>query len=227
MRKLDMTRMADLLLSTVFILLVLPLWLIVIPVLRFTGEGEVFYRQPRVGKDGRIFDLLKFATMLKNSPNMGTGDLTLHNDPRVLPVGRILRKTKINELPQLFNVWKGEMSIAGPRPQTPRIFALYPQAIQDDLKKMRPGLSGVGPILFRGEEKMLERAEDPQALYEKIIMPYKGEVERWYLNNRSIRSYFLIIFITIWVILFPRSRLAWAAFPGLPTPPKELASFWT
>ncbi|MBK1636536.1 sugar transferase [Rhodovulum adriaticum] len=221
-----MTRVADLLLSTLFILLVVPLWVIVIPVLRFTGEGEVFYRQPRVGKDGRIFNLLKFATMLKNSPNMGTGDLTLHNDPRVLPVGRVLRKTKINELPQLLNVWKGDMSIVGPRPQTPRIFALYPQNIQDDLKRIRPGLSGVGPILFRGEEKMLEGANDPQALYESTIMPYKGEVERWYLHNRSIRSYFLVIVMTVWVILFPRSGAAWAAFPGLPTAPKELATFW-
>ena len=101
MDKLDATRIADFILSTIFISWVLPLWVIVIPVLRFTGEGEVFYRQPRVGKDGKLFDLLKFATMLKNSPNLGTGELTLHADPRVLPVGRWLRKSKINELPQL------------------------------------------------------------------------------------------------------------------------------
>jgi lipopolysaccharide/colanic/teichoic acid biosynthesis glycosyltransferase len=225
-RKSIVTRLADLILSSIFILIVLPVWLIVIPILRLTGEGEVFYRQPRVGKGGRQFDLLKFATMLKNSPNMGSGDLTLHNDPRVLPVGRFLRKTKINELPQLINVWKGDMSLAGPRPQTPRIFALYPEDVQRDLMQMRPGLSGLGSILFRGEELMLRDQPDPQTHYGKVIMPYKGEVERWYFIHRSLKTYFLVIFVTVWVVLFPKSRIAWHAFPRLPQPPRELAGFW-
>lgn len=224
--KFEVIRACDVLFSSLFILLVLPVWLIVIPLLRFTGEGEVFYRQPRVGKDGQTFDLLKFATMLKDSPKLGTGDLTLHNDPRVLPVGRVLRKTKINELPQLINVWRGEMSIVGPRPQTPRIFALYPKHIQEELKQMRPGLSGVGPIIFRGEETMLEGADDPQDLYARVIMPYKGEVERWYLNHQSLWTYFAVIFVTIWVVLFSKSRIAWRVFRGLPAPPRELAPFW-
>jgi lipopolysaccharide/colanic/teichoic acid biosynthesis glycosyltransferase len=128
--KLDGTRIADFLLSTIFMSWVLPLWIIVIPVLRFTGEGEIFYRQPRVGKDGKLFSLLKFSTMLKDSPNIGTGDLNVHNDPRVLPVGRWLRKSKINELPQLINVWRGDMSIAGPRQQTPRCFGAFPEEMK-------------------------------------------------------------------------------------------------
>lgn len=221
-----MIRTLDVFFAGIAIVALLPVWLVVIPLLRFTGEGEVFYRQPRVGKDGRIFELLKFATMLKNSPNMASGDLTLHNDPRVLPVGHLLRKTKINELPQLINVFRGDMSIVGPRPQTPRIFALYPEHIQADLVKMRPGLSGVGPIIFRGEEAMLQAATDPQAHYATVIMPYKGEVERWYLHHRSAATYFVVIFVTIWVVLFSRSRVAWRAFPGLPTPPAELRAFW-
>lgn len=182
----DITRLADIFFSLLFILLVLPVWIIVIPLLRFTGEGEVFYRQPRVGQGGKHFDLLKFATMLKDSPNLGTGDLTLHNDPRVLPVGRFLRKTKINELPQLFNVLKGDLSIAGPRPQTPRIFALYPREIQEGLIRMRPGLSGVGAILFRGEERMTREAENPTVFYSDVIKPYKGKAELWYLQHRSL-----------------------------------------
>jgi lipopolysaccharide/colanic/teichoic acid biosynthesis glycosyltransferase len=226
MTRLDPTRVADVILSTIFILLVLPVWLIAIPLLRLTGEGEILYRQPRVGRDGRHFDLLKFATMLKDSPNMGTGDLTLHDDPRVLPVGRFLRKAKINELPQLFNVLKGDMSIAGPRPQTPRIFALYPEHIQKDLVRMRPGLSGVGAILFRGEERMTRDAANPAEFYADVIKPYKGKVELWYLENRSIRAYLLVIFVTIWVILFPNSPLPWRAFPELPNPPDELARYW-
>ncbi len=226
MRFLDLTRLADIVFSALFILLVLPVWIIVIPILRFTGEGEVFYRQPRVGQGGKQFDLLKFATMLKDSPNIGTGDLTLHNDPRVLPLGRFLRKTKINELPQLLNVLKGDMSIAGPRPQTPRIFALYPEDIQKDLVRMRPGLSGVGAILFRGEERMTQAADNPSEFYADVIKPYKGKVELWYLHNQSIAAYLKVIFVTIWVILSPRSRLPWHAFPGLPKPPTQLAPFW-
>ncbi|HEV8035402.1 sugar transferase [Yoonia sp.] len=226
MRKLDFTRMADIFFSATFILIVLPVWLIVIPLLRFTGEGEVFYRQPRVGRDRHHFVLLKFATMLKDSPNMGTGDLTLQNDPRVLPMGWFLRKTKINELPQLINVLKGDMSIAGPRPQTPRIFALYPEDIQKDIVRLRPGLSGVGAILFRGEEHMTNAAEDPAKFYAEVIKPYKGRVELWYLHNQSLLSYLLVIFVTVWVIIFSKSRLPWRAFPGLPTPPPDLARFW-
>ena len=226
MRNLDLTRLADIFFSALFILIVLPVWILVIPILRFTGEGEVFYRQPRVGFGGKQFDLLKFATMLKDSPNLGTGDLTLHNDPRVLPMGRFLRKTKINELPQLINVLKGDMSIAGPRPQTPRIFALYPKDIQEDLVRLRPGLSGVGAILFRGEERMTREAENPSEFYADVIKPYKGRVELWYLENRSIKAYLMVIFVTIWVILFSNSRLPWRAFPGLPSPPADLARFW-
>lgn len=224
--RFDSTRIVDFVLSTIFISWVLPLWIIVIPVLRFTGEGEIFYRQPRVGKDGKLFDLLKFATMLKDSPKIGTGDLTVHNDPRVLPVGRWLRKSKINELPQLINVWLGHMSIAGPRPQTPRCFSAFPPEMQTEIVKVRPGLSGLGAILFRGEEKMMKDAADPVAFYDHVIMPYKGQVENWYIRNRSLKNYFLVIIVTIWVILFPKSKIAWRWFEDLPTPPPALAPYF-
>jgi lipopolysaccharide/colanic/teichoic acid biosynthesis glycosyltransferase len=217
-----MTRILDIILSAIFILLVLPLWILIIPVLRLTGEGEIFYRQKRVGRNGELFNLLKFATMLKNSPNIGSGDLTVHNDPRVLPFGKWLRKSKINELPQLINVFLGDMSIAGPRPQTPRCFAAFPQALQPEIYSVRPGLSGVGSIIFRGEEKLMQGAADPTKFYNDVIMPYKALVEKWYVDHRSVKNYFLVIVITIWVILFPKSQAAWRAFPGLPTPPSEL-----
>ncbi len=220
-----MIRFMDILLSTLFISWVLPLWLIVIPLLLVTGEGEVFYRQPRVGRNGKLFNILKFATMLKNSPNLGTGELTVHNDPRVLPVGRFLRKSKINELPQLLNVFKGDMSIAGPRPQTPRCFAAFPENAQSEIAKIRPGLSGIGSIIFRGEEKMLQNTADPVAFYDQVIMPYKGEIEKWHVKNYTIKNYLLVIIVTIWVILFPKSKVAWKAFKGLPSPPAELRDF--
>jgi lipopolysaccharide/colanic/teichoic acid biosynthesis glycosyltransferase len=223
MEKMDMTRLVDIMLSAIFISWVLPLWLIVIPVLRLTGEGEIFYRQPRVGKNGKQFSLLKFATMLKNSPNLGTGELTVHNDPRVLPVGRFLRKSKINELPQLINVLLGDMSIVGPRPQTPRCFAAFPQEAQNRIAQVRPGLSGIGSIIFRGEEAILEHAADPETFYDKVIMPYKGEIEQWYIQNRTMKNYFFVIVTTIWIILFPKSKMAWNLFKGLPKPPANLA----
>jgi len=221
-----MIRFMDILLSTLFISWVLPLWLIVIPLLLVTGEREVFYRQPRVGRNGKLFNILKFATMLKNSPNLGTGELTVHNDPRVLPVGRFLRKSKINELPQLLNVFKGDMSIAGPRPQTPRCFAAFPENAQSEIAKIRPGLSGIGSIIFRGEEKMLQNIADPISFYDEVIMPYKGEIEKWHVQNYTIKNYFLVIIVTIWVILFPKSKVAWKAFKGLPPPPAELVSYF-
>ena len=223
MEKMDMTRLVDIMLSAIFISWVLPLWLIVIPVLRLTGEGEIFYRQPRVGKNGKQFNLLKFATMLKNSPNLGTGELTVHNDPRVLPVGRFLRKSKINELPQLINVLLGDMSIVGPRPQTPRCFAAFPPEAQNRIAQVRPGLSGIGSIIFRGEEAILEHAADPETFYDKVIMPYKGEIEQWYIQNRTMKNYFFVIVTTIWIILFPKSKMAWNLFKGLPKPPANLA----
>ena len=224
MERIDTTRLLDIMLSTIFISWVLPLWIIVIPLLRLTGEGEVFYRQPRVGKDGKLFNLFKFATMLKNSPNIGTGELTVHNDPRVLPVGRFLRKSKINELPQLINVLIGDMSIVGPRPQTPRCFATFSKAMRDRIVQVRPGLSGIGSIIFRDEEKLLQHAADPETFYDRIIMPYKGEIEQWYVDCPTMNNYFLVIVTTIWIILFPKSRIAWKLFKGLPTPPAELAS---
>lgn len=225
MEKIDTTRLLDIVLSTIFISWVLPLWIIVIPILRLTGEGEVFYRQPRVGKNGKQFNLLKFATMLKNSPNLGTGELTVHNDPRVLPIGRFLRKSKINELPQLINVLLGDMSIVGPRPQTPRCFAAFPQEAQNRIMQVRPGLSGIGSIIFRGEEKILQHAADPEAFYDQIIMPYKGEIEQWYIDHPTMKNYFLVIITTIWIILFPKSKIAWKWFKGLPSPPPELANY--
>ncbi len=112
-----MIRLVDFVASTIALALLAPLFLVVMLVLRFTGEHEVFYLQERVGLGGRPFRVLKFATMLKESPNLAGGFLTQKDDPRVLPFGRILRKWKVNELPQLLNVWLGQMGLVGPRPQ--------------------------------------------------------------------------------------------------------------
>ena len=219
-----MTRLLDILLSGSALIVLSPLLLPLAIALRLTGEGEIFFVQQRVGRGGDFFGLHKFATMLKDSPNIGTGTLTLKDDPRVLPLGNFLRKTKINELPQLLNIFVGDMSIIGPRPQTPRCFDAFPKSSQAAITKVRPGLSGVGSVVFRGEEEMMYASADPDRLYDKIIMPYKGKLEEWFVINQSISVYLKCIWLTALVVVSPRSQAVWRFFSSLPTPPLELAA---
>ena len=217
-----MIRFFDLTLSLLALILLSPLLLPVILILKFTGEGEIFYLQERVGKDGKNFNLYKFATMLKNSASMGTGSVTMKNDPRVLPVGKFLRKTKINELPQLLNILLGHMSVIGPRPQTPRCFQSFPDEFKRIIIKTKPGLSGIGSIVFRGEEDILDGNSGNLDFYDHVIAPYKGQIEAWYVDKQNLVNYFTLIVLTIWVVLFPKSNLIWKVFKDLPTPPKNL-----
>ena len=217
-----MIRMFDILFSTLALLVLCPLLLPIVLILRFTGEGEVFFEQERIGAGERTFGLLKFATMLKDSPNMGTGTITVRNDPRVLPFGRLLRKTKINELPQLLNVLIGDMSVIGPRPLTQNHFLHYASELRKTIGSVRPGLSGVGSIVFRDEERLLSDKEDPQNYYRTEIAPYKASVECWFVKNLSIWLYFKCIFLTIWVVINSSSNIATGAFRGLPQPQGQL-----
>ena len=217
-----MQRLLDILLSGLALLVLSPLLVPVAIALRLTGEGEVFFIQQRVGRGGRPFGLYKFATMLKDSPNIGTGTVTVKGDPRVLPLGRFLRKTKINELPQLLNIFKGDMSIIGPRPQTQRCFNAFPARSQAEIIKVRPGLSGIGSIVFRDEEELMHASAEPERFYDEVIMPYKGKLEEWYVANQGLRTYLAAIFATAWVVLFPKSDIVWKLFPGLPASPAAL-----
>ena len=215
-------RLFDILFSTLALSLLLPLFIPVALILRLTGEGEIFFSQKRVGKEGKLFNLLKFATMLKDSPSIGSGTVTLKDDPRVLPFGKFLRKTKINELPQLINILVGDMSVVGPRPQTPRCFEVFPKDLQPIISSIRPGLSGLGPVVFRDEENILSENSKSVDFYDQVIAPYKGDVEAYYIKVIGIFSYFKIIFLTLWVVLFPKSSLVWKVFPTIPTPPDSL-----
>ncbi len=217
-----MIRMFDIMLALCALIVISPLFVTLIFILRFTGEGEVFYRQKRIGRQQKVFYVLKFATMLKDSPSMGLGTITVQNDPRILPLGHFLRKTKINELPQLLNVILGDMSLVGPRPLTVENFLLYSLDVQKGISNVRPGLSGIGSIIFRHEENLLAKAPDKKIFYSNIIAPYKGELEMWYVNNSSTITYFKIILVTIIVIVNPKSKLVDAYFCGLPALPKEL-----
>lgn len=216
-------RFFDIFFSSLALLVLSPLLIPIVIILKFTGEGEIFYIQQRVGKDGKMFGLLKFATMLKDSPNMSMGTVTVKDDPRVLPFGKFLRKTKINELPQLINILKGDMSVIGPRPQTKRCFLAFPKDSQDSIIKVKPGLSGIGSIVFRDEESILDNPDiDRLKFYDDIIAPYKGELEQWYVKHQNLYTYFMLIFLTVWVVIFPKSKIYKKIFKDLPTPPDEL-----
>jgi lipopolysaccharide/colanic/teichoic acid biosynthesis glycosyltransferase len=217
-------RFFDVVLSGLALIALSPLLIPIVLFLKFSGEGEVFFLQERVGQDREMFKLFKFATMLKDSPNMGTGTVTIKNDPRVLPAGKFLRKTKINELPQLLNVFLGHMSLIGPRPQAPRCFDVFPVESQDIIVRIKPGLSGIGPIVFRGEEDILEGHSGTLNFYDNVIGPYKGVVEAWYIRKRNLKVYFLLILLTAWVVLFPKSNVIWRVFKDLPAPPVELVT---
>ena len=212
-------RIIDILIALIALLLLSPILIPTILILFFSGEREVFYFQKRIGQRGKAFFIWKFATMVKDSPNIGTGEITLRNDPRVTKFGAILRKTKINELPQIFNVLKGEMSIVGPRPLMEVSYNIYSKEQQDEIYKSKPGITGVGSLIFRDEERILSAAADPREMYNSIF-PYKATLEIWYLKNAGIYVDFLIIFLTAFAILFPKKNPVNVVFKSLPVRPE-------
>jgi len=225
-----MQRFFDILFSGLALIFLSPLLIPVVIILKLTGEHEIFFTQQRVGKDGEMFNLLKFATMLKDSPNIGTGTITTKDDPRVLPFGKFLRKSKINELPQLINILRGDMSIIGPRPQDTRCFVVFDKGDQENIKKVRPGLSGVGSIIFRDEESLMDVDDIKQReyIYDHIISPYKGKVESWYVKHQSIILYFKLIWLTVLAVVSPNKIVTFdKIYPDFPKIPKELEDLMT
>jgi lipopolysaccharide/colanic/teichoic acid biosynthesis glycosyltransferase len=209
--------LADKLFAICFIMALLPFFLIIVILLKFSGEGEVFYLQERIGFKNMKFNIIKFATMLKNSANIGTGLITLRNDPRVTFIGKFLRMSKINELPQILNILLGDMSLVGPRPLVDKTFEPYSEEVKSKIYNVKPGITGIGSIVFRDEEKLLSECTiDPKDFYNSVIAPYKGALEMWYLENISFKTDFLILFLTAWYIVFPNSMLTSKIFPTLP-----------
>ncbi|MEL6720770.1 MAG: sugar transferase [Bacteroidota bacterium] len=222
-------RLVDFIIASVAILILTPLLLPIIVGLKLTGEGYVFYFQERVGFKNKIFNIWKFATMLKNSPNMAGGLITMKRDPRITPMGAFLRKTKINELPQLANILLGEMSIIGPRPVMQKSFDQYPPKVRKIIYNSKPGLTGIGSIVFRDEEEIITKAKEvgiePWEFYKTVIYPYKGELEAWYQRNIKLSTDIKILFLTVWAIFFPKSQLHYQVFKDLPSQPEELVSY--
>lgn len=210
-------RFFDLFFSVVALLLLLPVLLPISLLLAVTGEREVFYKQDRVGYRNRIFGIWKFATMLKNSPNMGHGDVTMRKDPRITSIGRFLRQSKINELPQLINILTGDMSFVGPRPLMKVGFERYADEYKEKVYRVVPGLTGIGSIVFRDEEWIITSSGlPPHECYRDIILPYKGALEIWYQQRQGFFTDLSILFLTAWYVLFPNSKLVHRIFSDLP-----------
>jgi lipopolysaccharide/colanic/teichoic acid biosynthesis glycosyltransferase len=219
-----MTRFFDVLFSGIAIIILFPFMVPIMIGLKLTGEHDIFYRQSRVGKGGKEFGLLKFATMLRDSPNLPGGLFTAENDPRMLPMGKFLRKTKINELPQLLNILAGQMSVIGYRPQVRKQYNFFPKEDQAIMATDTPGLSGLGAVVFRDEEEMLRKVPDHEEFYEKVVSPYKSKLECWYIKHKSVGMYFKLIWLTIKAVLKPGDG-SWKKLNDLPEMPKELEPY--
>ena len=153
---------------------------------------------------------------------MGSGTITSKDDNRILPIGGFLRKTKINELPQFFNVLMGEMSLIGPRPHAERDLEGISSSDLKIITSMRPGLSGVGSLVFRNEEDILSNFEDPRFFYDTVIATYKAELELWYFENRTFILNIRLILLTAYAVLFRKNIMLQGYFQNFPPVPEPL-----
>jgi lipopolysaccharide/colanic/teichoic acid biosynthesis glycosyltransferase len=216
-------RLADIIFALLAILIFLPFFIPIALLLKLTGEGYIFYLQDRIGFNNTHFKIWKFATMLKASPALGTGSITVKNDWRLTPMGKFLRSTKLNEVPQIVNILKGDMSVVGPRPLMDVDFRKFSPELQAAFYNVRPGLTGIASIVFRDEEQYFStEGIDPHEYDRLYIAPYKGALELWYQQHVSAWTDLKIIFLTAWVIILPKSRLIYRFFGNLPPKPQHL-----
>jgi lipopolysaccharide/colanic/teichoic acid biosynthesis glycosyltransferase len=191
-------RLFDIVASFCGIVILFPLIVIVSILIKLTSKGPVLFKQVRVTKNGRLFKIYKFRTMRENSE--GNKQITVGNDSRITGIGHVLRKTKLDELPQLFNVLKGEMSLVGPRPEVPKYVELYTEE-QREILKVSAGITDYASIYFSNESELLGEAENPEEFYIKKIMPYKIELNKKYIKEIGIVTDIKLIILTILKIL--------------------------
>lgn len=191
-------KLFDIVASFCGIVILFPLIVIVSILIKLTSKGPVLFKQVRVTKNGRLFKIYKFRTMRENSE--GNKQITVGNDSRITGIGHILRKTKLDELPQLFNVLKGEMSLVGPRPEVPKYVELYTEE-QREILKVSAGITDYASIYFSNESELLGEAENPEEFYIKKIMPYKIELNKKYIKEIGIVTDIKLIILTILKIL--------------------------
>lgn len=197
--KLFWKRFFDIVVSLLGIIITSPILLVVSLLIKLTSKGPVFFRQERIGRGEKPFRILKFRTMVVNADSQGL-KITVGGDKRITGVGKVLRKTKLDELPQLFNVFAGQMSLVGPRPEVAEYVALYtPQ--QRKVLTVRPGITDYASVCFRNENEILAEAEDPQKEYIERIMPLKLRYNAKYIEEMSVLTDLKILFMTVYVVL--------------------------
>jgi lipopolysaccharide/colanic/teichoic acid biosynthesis glycosyltransferase len=192
----------DILAASVGLLLLAPLMGLIALAVKLDSHGGVFFAQRRVGRYGRPFKVLKFRTMVQDAPKRG-GAITAGHDPRITRVGRILRKTKLDELPQLWNVLKGEMSLVGPRPEVEAYVALWEPTLREKVLSVRPGITGLTQIRYRHEETLLAQQPDPETYYREVLLPLKLQSDAEYVDRRTL-LYDLSLILRTLLALFER-----------------------
>ena len=197
--KLFWKRFFDIVVSLLGILITSPILLVVSVLIKLTSKGPVFYKQERIGKDEKPFFILKFRTMVVNADQQGL-KITVGGDKRITGVGKFLRKSKLDELPQLFNVFVGQMSLVGPRPEVAEYVSLYNEE-QRKVLSVRPGITDYASVCFRNENEILAEAENPQKEYIEHIMPLKLRYNAKYIEEMSVWTDLKLIFLTLYVIL--------------------------
>ncbi|MEP6513618.1 MAG: sugar transferase [Parafilimonas sp.] len=192
----DSTRIADIFIAAAGLLFLLPVFITISILIKLASRGSVFFVQERVGKNGIDFKMYKFRSMSLNSHTESS--LTIgHRDTRVTTIGYYLRKLKLDELPQIFNVLKGDMSMVGPRPELKKYVNLY-NSEQRKVLSIKPGITDYASVKYRNENDLLANAKDSEQLYIKEIMPHKLELNMYYINNKNLKTYFSILFYTFW-----------------------------
>ena len=193
-----MKRTLDIAVATIGLVLITPLWLLIAVAIKLSSPGPVIFRQTRIGRLGRPFRILKFRTMRADA---GGPSLTIGDDNRITYVGRIIRKLKLDELPQLVNVLRGEMSLVGPRPEMPEYVALYSPNDQRVILSVRPGITGAGSLAYRNETEELANYEDPVRAYTDVFLPKKLAIERHYIEMWSLWLDIKLLSRTLAVVL--------------------------
>ena len=192
-------RLFDVVAAVAGLLVLSPLFALVALAIKLTSPGPVFFRQERVGRDFRPFRIYKFRTMVVDAPRLG-GQITAGRDPRITSIGHLLRKTKLDELPQLLNVLFGEMSLVGPRPEVPKYVEMFRPQFAEVLS-VRPGITDLASVKYRDENEILGRADDPEAAYVNQVLPDKLALATEYVRRASFWFDVRLIFATFWKVM--------------------------
>ena len=181
-------RLFDLVIASLGLLLLGPALVAIAAWIKLDSPGPVFFRQQRVGRDGKLFRIHKFRTMRVAPAGVEHPQITIGADPRITRAGATLRRTKLDELPQLIDVVRGDMSLVGPRPEVPRYVALYPEALRAKVLSVRPGITDLASIEYRDESELLARAADPEREYVEVVMPAKLRAAARYVDEMSLAT---------------------------------------